>query len=61
MTDVERIEKLLGELYHAKGVVLWLFAENRMLDGRTAASLIEAGETQRVIALLEGLADGVVF
>lgn len=39
---------------------VWIFEPNRLLGGDTPAARLSAGDFRSVIALIEGLADGVV-
>lgn len=38
----------------------WMFSRNPLLAGEAPATLIERGEFEKVLALIEALADGVV-
>ena len=49
---------MCGEVYTPEGVTIWMGARNAMLDGRTPDELLEAGESDRVLALLDMLASG---
>jgi hypothetical protein len=37
----------------------WVYSPNRLLQGKTPAQVVEAGEIQRVLDLLAAMADGV--
>jgi hypothetical protein len=48
----------LGEVYTPEGVEVWLAGHNRSLGGERAIDLIERGEGERVLAVIERLLDG---
>lgn len=54
-------EEAMAEVYRPEGVALWRKAPNPMLDGEVPDDLIARGEGDRVVALCEALAEGVVF
>ena len=57
-SDRDRVLAMCGEVYTPEGVTIWMGARNAMLDGRTPDELLEAGESDRVLALLDMLASG---
>lgn len=58
MTDRERVAEAALEIYTKEGVRIWMAAKNRMLDDRSPEDLIRAGETGRVLAYIDFLAEG---
>lgn len=63
----ERLQRLLeleffltelSEFYSPEEAKLWLFSPHKLLAGETAASRIQSGRTQDVLALLEQLRSG---
>lgn len=55
------IVKALRSVYRAEGTDIWLTAQNPLLDNQRPWDLIVAGEGDRVLAIIEGMADGVIF
>ena len=58
LLDLEYVLDLVAEVFDAEGSALWLHARNRQLDGGRPLDLIANNEADRVIALLDRLADG---
>ncbi|MFC6340445.1 antitoxin Xre/MbcA/ParS toxin-binding domain-containing protein [Nocardioides hankookensis] len=58
LLDLQYVLDLVAEVYDDEGGVMWLHARNRQLEGRRPLDLITDGETDRVIDLLDRLADG---
>lgn len=50
--------QIASEIYEPEGVEMWMNARNRLLDGERPIDLIATGEGERVIELLNRLADG---
>lgn len=50
--------EIAAEIYEDEGVDMWMNARIRQLDGERPVDLIARGEGQRVIELLNQLADG---
>lgn len=66
----EKYQRLLELVYVGEAIAkvlkpedarAWLFTPNRRLDHDTPAERISKGDYRTVIALIEALADGVVF
>ncbi|TDO18164.1 uncharacterized protein DUF2384 [Mycobacterium sp. BK086] len=57
-TQRQRVFKAALEIYQPDGVKIWLDAENRMLEGKSPADLIRSGDVDRVLALVDFLAEG---
>lgn len=58
LLDLEYVLDLVTEVFEGEGATMWLHARNRQLDGERPLDLIARNETDRVIALLDRLADG---
>lgn len=58
LLDLEYVLDLVTEIFDDEGAALWLHARNRQLDGERPLDLITKNETDRVIGLLDRLADG---
>lgn len=61
MTETEVLVAALADVFRFDGAVIWLFAPNPLLDGETAADVWLRGDHERVLALLQALAEGVVM
>jgi transcriptional regulator with XRE-family HTH domain len=48
----------LAELYHPKEANLWLFSPNERLNGEHPVDLIQRGEIERVLKVIDQLKDG---
>lgn len=59
LLDLEYIVDLLADLYEPLEARTWLFARQKSLDGGIPAELIQRGETDRVLAVIKQLLDGV--
>lgn len=46
------------EIYTEEGVRIWMAAKNRMLEDRSPEDCIKTGETDRVMAYIDFLAEG---
>lgn len=58
--SLRAVEAAAAEVYHPEGVRIWLDAPNPSLHNATPRQYVEAGDGAKVIALLGGLADGVM-
>lgn len=58
LLDLEYVVDLLADVFEDEGATMWLHARNRQLGGERPLDLIARNETDRVIALLDRLADG---
>jgi uncharacterized protein (DUF2384 family) len=58
LLDLEYVLDLVSEVFDDEGATMWLHARNRQLDGERPLDLIANNETDRVIGLLDRLADG---
>lgn len=59
LLDLEYIVDQLSDFYEPNEARVWLFSRQRVLGGETPVQLIQKGETNRVIAILDQLRDGV--
>lgn len=58
LLDLEYVLDLVSEVFDDEGATMWLHARNRQLDGERPLDLVAQNETDRVIGLLDRLADG---
>ncbi|GAB3774418.1 uncharacterized protein (DUF2384 family) [Nocardioides ginsengisegetis] len=58
LLDLAYVLDLVSEVFDDEGATMWLHARNRQLDGERPLDLIAQHETDRVITLLDRLADG---
>lgn len=58
IADLRYVVDRLGEFYTPEETRLWLHAAHPMLSGRRAIDLLAAGETEEVLAIVEGLDSG---
>jgi uncharacterized protein (DUF2384 family) len=58
LLDLEYVLDLVTEVFDDEGATMWLHARNRQLDGQRPLDLIAKSDTDRVIGLLDRLADG---
>lgn len=58
LLELEYIVDQLSDFYEPKDARLWVFSRQKLLDGVTPAELIQRGETERVIAVVNQLRDG---
>jgi len=59
LLDLEYIVDQLSDFYEPQEARLWLFSRQKLLDGKTPASLIQLGKTSEVIAVINQLRDGI--
>lgn len=58
LLELEYIVDQLSDFYEPKDARLWVFSRQKLLDGATPAELIQKGETERVISVVNQLRDG---
>jgi hypothetical protein len=59
LSEQERVVRnLCSEVYTAEGVEIWMNAPNRSLNNATPLQFIAAGDTDRVLQVLEQLITG---
>lgn len=56
LSDLRYVVDRLSEFYTADETRVWLYARNDLLDGKTAMELINKGETDRVLQVIEDIA-----
>lgn len=59
LLDLEYVVDQLSDFYEPGEARLWLFARQKLLDGKIPAQLIHDGETDRVIEIIDQLRDAV--
>lgn len=59
--QLEAVRLAAAEVFTPEGVELWMGAANSLLDWRSPIDLVEAGQADRVLGLLEALATGAVL
>jgi hypothetical protein len=59
LLELEYIVDQLADFYEPTEARLWLFSRQKLLNGETPASLIQAGRTDEVLRLIGQLRDGV--
>lgn len=57
LVELEYIVERLKELYTPEEARLWLFARHRLLDGRKPAELIQEGDIEPILTVIEQLGD----
>jgi transcriptional regulator with XRE-family HTH domain len=58
ISDLRYVVDRLAEFYAPEEIRLWLYSKHRLLDGERAIDLINRGEADRVLAVIESLDDG---
>lgn len=58
LLDLHYIIEQLDDLYRPEGIEIWLHGRNRALKGRRPIELLEAGQFEPVIELVEQLTHG---
>jgi uncharacterized protein (DUF2384 family) len=56
---LEYIVDQLSDFYEPQEARLWLFARQKLLDGKTPAEMIQADQVDEVIAVIDRLREGV--
>ena len=56
--EIAYIRERLSDLYTRYGVEFWLHSPNRLLDGEMPINLVNRGEGERVLAVIERLESG---
>lgn len=57
--DETRVREAASQVFTAEGVDLWMDAPNPSLNGATPLQFVAGGDTDRVLDVIAGLADGV--
>jgi len=58
ISDLKYVVDRLAEFYSPDETRIWLYAKHPLLDGARAIDLIHAGGADKVLAVIESLADG---
>lgn len=58
IADLRYLVDLLAEFYDPEETRLWLYSKHRLLDGERPIDLIHKGEADRVLTIIESLAEG---
>ena len=59
LLELEYIIDQLSDFYEPDEARLWLFSRQKLLDGAIPAALIQRGQTDEVLAVINQLRDGV--
>jgi transcriptional regulator with XRE-family HTH domain len=60
LLDLDYVIELLGDVYDAEGVQIWLHGRNRSLGGRRPLDLLVEGDVPAVLAAAERLTSGAM-
>jgi transcriptional regulator with XRE-family HTH domain len=58
ISDLRYVVDRLAEFYSPEETRIWLYAKHPLMDGARAIDLIHCGDADRVLAVIESLADG---
>jgi len=58
ISDLRYIVDRVSEFYTPEETRLWLYSKHRLLDGQRAIDLINKGQADRVLAVIESLDQG---
>lgn len=61
LLELRYVAEAAAEVIEPEDINLWMFEPNKRLDGDTPALRIRRGDYKSVLALIEALADGVIF
>jgi len=56
--ELDTVERRLARFYAAEDIPVWLVSRHPLLKGKRAIDLIGEGRTDRVLAVIDSLADG---
>ncbi len=59
LLELEYIVDLLADLYEPQEARIWLLSRQKQLEGGIPAEMVSRGETDRVLAVIKQLLDGV--
>lgn len=59
LIELAYVADALAEVLPRDQANVWVFSPNRLLEHRKPADLVRAGEYQRVLALIDAMAEGV--
>ncbi|HVB26691.1 MAG TPA: antitoxin Xre/MbcA/ParS toxin-binding domain-containing protein [Mycobacteriales bacterium] len=60
LLEVNYVVEQLREIYTDEGVEIWLHGRNKALDGRRPIQLLQSGEFEPVLAIIEALNEGAM-
>ena len=58
ISDLRYVVDRLAEFYSPEETRLWLYSKHRLLDGERAIDLINRGEADKVLSIIESLDEG---
>jgi transcriptional regulator with XRE-family HTH domain len=58
ISDLRYVVDRLSEFYSPEETRLWLYSKHRLLDGKRAIDLINQGQADKVLAVIESLDEG---
>ena len=58
ISDLRYVVDRLSEFYTPEETRIWLYSKHRLLDGRRAIDLINQGQADKVLAIIESLDEG---
>ncbi|MFN4090224.1 MAG: helix-turn-helix domain-containing protein [Alphaproteobacteria bacterium] len=58
ISDLKYVVDRLADFYTPEETRIWLYAKHPLMDGARAIDLIHDGHTDRVLSVIESLADG---
>jgi len=58
ISDLRYVVDILSEFYTPEETRLWLYSKHRLLDGQRAIDLINQGQADRVLSVIESLDEG---
>ena len=58
ISDLRYVVDRLAELYDPEETRIWLYSRHRLLDGDRAIDLINSGQADKVLAIIESLGEG---
>ncbi len=58
ISDLRYVVDRLSEFYTPEETRLWLYSKHRLLDGRRAIDLINRGQADEVLSVIESLDEG---
>ena len=58
ISDLRYVVDRLAEFYSPEETRIWLYSRHRLLDGGRAIDLINAGEADKVLSIIESLGEG---
>ena len=60
ISDLRYVVDRLSEFYTPEETRLWLYSKHRLLDGERAIDLINKGQADKVLSIIESLDEGTV-